>query len=103
MDGGGDYGRLIRSMHAELASFGEGWEPRAYELARVHLSRPEEFLDWAKRNHHWSYTMAEVMTTAAVRRRPMDLAHQLLVTILGELREERAAAGQELGEQKIAP
>lgn len=97
-DSGSDYGELIQRLHAELSASGDAWQPRAHELVRARLRRPEEFLVWARRNHHFSFTMAEVLIT--VRNKPAELAQQLLVTILGELREERSLFG---GEEALAP
>ena len=86
---GPDFGDLIRRLSAELLRWGDGWERRAHELARKRLDRPEDFLEWAKRDGHWSFTMAEVLTRVRPPRAPAEIARRLLVTILGELREER--------------
>jgi hypothetical protein len=89
-----DYAELIRHLNAELGRQGDAWEMRAYELVRARLHQPEEFLHWAMHDHHWSFTMAEVMTSNPIP--TAELARRLLVTILGELREERAVFAGEV-------
>ena len=93
-----DFVDLIRQLNAELAGAprsGEPWERRATILVRARLREPEQFLEWAKRNHHWSFTMAEVMASHdhdGGGHRPRELAYRLLVAILGRLVDEENVA-----------
>jgi hypothetical protein len=66
------------------------WHTRAHEMVRRKLHSPFEFLEWAKRDRHWSFTLAEVM--GKVCGKPSELAARLLVAILEELREEQQTA-----------
>jgi hypothetical protein len=65
----------------------DGWQVRAHEVVRGRLQSPYEFLDWAKRDRHWSFTLAEVMREVCSK--PSELAVRLLIAILEELREEQ--------------
>jgi hypothetical protein len=91
-----DFLDLIQQLNAELADgprTGEPWESRATVLVRARLHEPELFLEWAKRNHHWSFTMAEVMASNdGGGHRPRELAYRLLVAILGRLVDEETVA-----------
>jgi hypothetical protein len=66
------------------------WHTRAHEMVRRKLQSPFEFLEWAKRDRHWSFTLAEVMGKVCTK--PSELAARLLVAILEELREEQQTA-----------
>src|SRR5438876_7756663 len=98
MFGSHEFSALIRELHGELrqkqtASSGasaadDHWRADAHELALRRLSAPREFLDWAKRDRHWSFTLAEVMMRDS-HSGPSELASRLLVAILEELEEER--------------
>lgn len=89
MVGANDFPTLIQELHSELNQDGERWE-RAHEIVRGKLQSPYEFLEWAKRDRHWSFTLAEVMGEVCAK--PSDLAHRLLMAILEELREEQQLA-----------
>jgi hypothetical protein len=82
-----DFPALIQELHSELNQDGERWQTRAYEMARGKLHSPFEFLEWAKRDRHWSFTLAEVMGEVCAK--PSELAARLLIAILEELREEQ--------------
>jgi hypothetical protein len=98
MVGANNFPALIQELHSELDRDGApdvgGWQmrahERAYEIMRGQLRSPHEFLDWAKRDRHWSFTLAEVMREACAK--PSELAARLLVAILEELREEQQTA-----------
>ena len=113
MGGATDFPALIQELHSELnqapiqakiaatlqippdgpadvapdALPDDRWRTRAHEMVRSKLQSPFEFLDWAKRDRHWSFTLAEVM--GKVCGKPSELAARLLVAILEELREEQ--------------
>jgi len=80
---------LIQELHSELRGV-ERWKSRAQEVVKRRLKSPHEFLDWAKRDRHFSFTLAEVMRE--VYTRPSELAGRLLVAILEQLREEQQTA-----------
>jgi hypothetical protein len=94
MVGASNFPALIRELRTELDQDGEGdaagWQTRAHEIVRGRMHSPHEFLDWAKRDRHWSFTLAEVMREACTK--PSELAARLLVAILEELREEHETA-----------
>ena len=85
-----DYPRLIRELHTELDVHGERWRSQAHEMVKERLESPHAFLDWAKQDRHWSFTLAEVLRDA--RAKPSELATRLLIAILEELREEQQTA-----------
>jgi hypothetical protein len=87
MIGANNYPALIQELQSELKQDGERWQTRAHEIVRGRLHSPHEFLDWAKRDRHWSFTLAEVM--GEVCSKPSELATRLLIAILEELREEQ--------------
>lgn len=87
MIGANNFPALIQELHGELSQDGERWQTRAHEIVRGRLRSPHEFLDWAKRDRHWSFTLAEVM--GEVCSKPSELAVRLLIAILEELREEQ--------------
>ena len=87
MIGANNYQALIQELQSELKQDGGRWETRAHEIVRGRLKSPHEFLDWAKRDRHWSFTLAEVM--GEVCSKPSELAARLLLAILEELREEQ--------------
>jgi hypothetical protein len=103
MVGAIDFPALIRELHSELnhaqldghaqapmhaqAETDEGWQSHAHEVVRNKLHSPFEFLEWAKRDRHWSFTLAEVMGKVCAK--PSELAVRLFVAILEELREEQ--------------
>src|SRR5438270_900574 len=84
---------LIRELYAELRQHGSEagergrWRARASELAMRTIKAPQEFLDWAKRDRDWSFTLAEVMRESYAR--PSELASRLLVAMLERLEDER--------------
>ena len=92
-----DFPALIRELHSELshaqaepqeADTREArWQSHAHEVVRNKLHSPFEFLEWAKRDRHWSFTLAEVMGKVCAK--PSELAVRLFVAILEELREEQ--------------
>lgn len=63
------------------------------ELARRRIQAPQEILEWASRDHHWSFTLAEMLTEPVTR--PRDLAVRLVVAIVDELEQERELFGGE--------
>ncbi|HET6147724.1 MAG TPA: hypothetical protein VFH68_09335 [Polyangia bacterium] len=92
MVGAIDFPALIQELHSELnqstvAAVPDRWHTRAHEMVRRKLHSPFEFLEWAKRDRHWSFTLAEVMGKMCAK--PSELAARLLVAILEELREEQ--------------
>jgi hypothetical protein len=87
MTEGKNFPALIRELHSELNENGEPWHARAQEIVRHKLQSPHEFLEWAKRDRHWSFTLAEVMREMCAK--PSELAARLLIAILEELREEQ--------------
>ena len=87
-----DFPALIRELKTELDQDDERWETRAHEVVRGKLRSPHEVLDWAKRDRHWSFTLAEVMREVCAK--PSELAARLLIAILEELREEQQTAQQ---------
>jgi hypothetical protein len=93
MVGVNDFPALIQELHSELnqaPAVADRWHTRAHEMVRRKLHSPFEFLEWAKRDRHWSYTLAEVMGRVCAK--PSELAARLLVAILEELREEQQTA-----------
>ena len=107
MVGAIDFPALIQELHSELnqssvtavpanlpanlpANPADRWHTRAHEIVRRKLHSPFEFLEWAKRDRHWSFTLAEVMGKMCAK--PSELAARLLVAILEELREEQQSA-----------
>src|SRR5882672_5225899 len=97
MLGAQNFPALIRELHGELrlqrAAEVALWRARAHETAMRRILSPHAFLDWAKRDRHWSFTLAEVMREVA---RPAELAARLLVAMLEELEEEREMRESEM-------
>ena len=96
MLGAQHYPTLIHELHTELkqqrtgaqAAAGDArWRARAHELAMHRIRVPHDFLDWAKRDRHWSFTLAEVLRESHAR--PADLAARLAVAMLEQLEDER--------------
>jgi hypothetical protein len=85
-----DFPMMIRQLHTELDGHGERWRLQAHEIVKGRLNSPHAFLEWAKRDRHWSFTLAEVM--GDVCSKPSELAARLLIAILEELREEQQTA-----------
>lgn len=88
-----DYWELIRRLSLELAQHSADrtiWKPRAYELAQLSLRDPDDFLTWARRHHHLSFTMAEVIVEVQTGHAD-DLAHRLMAAILCEVLEQNAS------------
>ena len=85
-----DYPTLIRELHTELDGHGERWRLQAYEIAKGRLQSPRAFIEWALRDRHWSFTLAEVMNDVCAK--PSELAARLLIAILEEIREEQQTA-----------
>jgi len=98
MLGAQNFPALIRELYAELRQHGSEartvergrWRARASELAMRTIKAPHEFLDWAKRDREWSFTLAEVMRETYAR--PSELAARLLVAMLERLDDERELA-----------
>jgi hypothetical protein len=95
MLGAQNFPALIRELLAELRqhrtrardSRDPRWHAHAHELALRRLELPQEFLDWAKRDRHWSFTLAAVLADAPPQ--PSEIAARLLVTMLEQLEDER--------------
>src|SRR5215471_20584270 len=95
MPGAQNFAALIRELHAELRKPGTHqheidrgrWKSLARELTARWIQAPQDFLDWAKRDRHWSFTLAEVMRDAHTG--PSELAARLLIEMLDELEDER--------------
>ena len=87
MIGVNNFQAFIQEIHSELNEHGERWQIRAHEIVKGRLPSPYEFLDWAKRDRHWSFTLAEVM--GEVCSKPSELAARLLIAILEQMREEQ--------------
>jgi hypothetical protein len=112
MFGSHEFSALIRELHGELrqkqtapsgAVAGDArWHAEAHELALRRLPAPREFLDWAKRDRHWSFTLAEVMMRDS-HSGPSELATRLMVAILEEMEEERQLHDDETAELESAP
>lgn len=88
-----DYWELIRRLSLELAEDPADrsmWKTRAYELAQLSLRDPDDFLAWARRHHHLSFTMAEVIVEVQTGH-AHDLAHRLMAAILCEVLEQNAS------------
>jgi hypothetical protein len=103
MVGANDFRGLIQELHSELNQtpvaavadrLADRWHIRAQEVVRRKVFSPSEFLEWAKRDRHWSFTLAEVMGKVCAK--PSELAARLLVAILEELREEQQTAAPAL-------
>ena len=101
MYGAQTFPALIRELQGELGGeFGrpraprrsDGWRLRALEIARRRIAAPQDFIDWAKRDRHWSFTLAEVMRESCSK--SSELAALLLVAILEELEDEREVLTQ---------
>ena len=104
MVGAIDFPALIQELHRELnqapvtavaaisamSAMSDVWHMRAHEMVQRKLHSPFEFIEWAKRDRHWSFTLAEVMGKMCAK--PSELAARLLVAILEELREEQQTA-----------
>jgi len=104
MLGAQNFQALIRELLGELvhrrsaagasnAAWDARWRARAYDMALRRISAPHELLDWAKRDRHWSFTLAEVMRESYAR--PSELAARLVVAMLEQLSEERETAQAE--------
>ena len=92
MLGAQNFPALIRELLAELRQHRTrareaSWQAHAHELALRRLELPQEFLDWAKRDRHWSFTLAAVLADAPPQ--PSEIAARLLVTMLDQLEDER--------------
>ena len=104
MLGAQNFPALIRELLGELVQRGGAaaadaasaarWRARAYDMALRRIRAPHELLDWAKRDRHWSFTLAEVMRDAHTG--PSELAARLVVAMLEQLSEEREVAGADL-------
>ena len=104
MFGAQNFPALIRELLGDLApkraqpgssdaSSAARWRSRAYELALRRIKAPHELLDWAKRDRHWSFTLAEVLRESTSR--PSELAARLVVAMLEQLDDEREMAEAE--------
>jgi hypothetical protein len=102
MLGAQDFPGLIQEFHAELKQHGERWRTRALELAlrRMTFHSPYEFLDWAKRDRHWSFTLAEVLRESSAN--PTELAARLLVAMARQVEEEREIREAELAAETLS-
>jgi hypothetical protein len=95
MPGAQNFPALIHELHAELRQPGthprgverSRWRGLAHELTARWIKVPRDFLDWAKRDRHWSFTLAEVMRES--HSGPSELASRLLIAMLDELEDER--------------
>jgi hypothetical protein len=102
---------LIRELQGELDQVSaasprrvasESWRMRVLDLAQRRIVAPHEFIDWAKRDRHWSFTLAEVMRESSSN--PSELAARLFVAIVEELEDEREILAQEqLATAEAAP
>jgi hypothetical protein len=101
MFGAQNFPALIRELLGDLAprraqpgasdaSSAARWRTRAYDLALRRIKAPHELLDWAKRDRHWSFTLAEVLRESTSH--PSELAARLVVAMLEQLDEEREMA-----------
>jgi hypothetical protein len=95
MPGAQNFPALIHQLHEELRQSGTNrrgversrWRGLAHELTARWIKVPRDFLDWAKRDRHWSFTLAEVMRES--HSGPSELASRLLAEMLEELEDER--------------
>lgn len=106
MPGAQNFAALIRELHTELRQpgthprpHGRGvdrarWRSLARELTARWIRAPQDFLDWAKRDHHWSFTLAEVMRESHTG--ASELASRLLIEMLDELEDERETRESEV-------
>ena len=109
MPGAQNFPALIRELHAELRQPGTHphgvertrWRTWAHELAPRWIKAPRDFIDWAKRDRHWSFTLAEVMRDS--HSGPVELASRLLVAILDELEDERETREPEVPAEALGP
>ena len=95
MFGALDFPLVILELHEELKRehgagtlpfHDESWRGRVFARAARRIQDPLAFLDWAKRDRHWSYTLAEVLRDSSLR--PLDVAARLLVAMLEQIEEE---------------
>ena len=102
MPGAQNFPALIHELHAELRQPGTNprgversrWRGLAHELTARWIKVPREFLDWAKRDRHWSFTLAEVMRES--HSGASELASRLLIAMLDELEDERETRESEV-------
>lgn len=97
---------LIREIQREadqIRTARRGTRISIYDVARRRLERPNEIIDWAKRDRRWSFTLAEMIKEPG--RKPDDLAARLVVAIVRALDEERELLGDEpdLASSEYAP
>jgi len=109
MPGAQNFAALIRELHTELRQNGPRdrgiergrWRGLAHELTAHRIKAPQEFLDWAKRDRHWSFTLAEVMRES--HSGPWELASRLLTAMLDELEDERETREPEVPAEALGP
>src|SRR4051794_3709019 len=88
---------LILALHDELRSersasgatvsgLDARWRARAHGLALRRIQDPLAFPDWAKRDRHWSFTLAEVLRDRSLR--PAEVAARLMVAMLERIEDE---------------
>jgi hypothetical protein len=105
MIGAQDFSALVRELLGELkqqrAADPSGkplsdarWRARAHERALRRIKVPHEFLDWAMRDRHWSFTLAEVLRDSVAK--PAELAARLLMAMLEQLEDELEMAEPEI-------
>jgi hypothetical protein len=78
---------VVRELQVELSRAPAQSRSHLHEVARRRIHAPQEILDWAKRDHRWSFTLAEVLRDPTAR--PHDLAARLVLAIADELEQER--------------
>src|SRR5436305_948452 len=81
VEAGGRQASGVRPLAPQVQVAGQlagddGWRLRLLDMARRHILSPHEFIDWAKRDRHWSFTLAEVMRESAAN--PAEMAARLL-------------------------
>lgn len=109
MPGAQNFAALIRELHTELRQNGPRdhgiergrWRGLAHELTARWIKAPQEFLDWAKRDRHWSFTLAEVMRES--HSGAWELASRLLTAMLDELEDEQETRESEVPAEALGP
>lgn len=101
MFGALNFPALILELHDELRRQrhqDSNWLSRAHALAmrKIHekIQDPLAFLDWAKRDRHWSYTLAEVLRDLTLR--PAEVAARLMVAMVEQLEDELDSTSPEI-------
>src|SRR5262245_5071183 len=76
----------LKRHRAPTRASGTRWRNHLHELALRRIKAPHDFLDWAKRDRRWSYTLAEVLLREA-HARPAELAAGLAVAMVEQLED----------------